>query len=429
MAVSADGSGYFRAMVRAIMLSAFVVALSTVQAQAVRVLFIGNSYTSANNLPEMTRQLALSLGDALVVQSSAPGGHTFQQHTANPATLALIRQGNWDFVVLQEQSQLPSFPPAQVAAQCLPYAAQLVDSVRAYSPCAVPVFYMTWGRRDGDAQNCAGWPPVCTYAGMQQQLRGSYLQMAMDNQAACAPVGAAWQQVRATQPSVDLYVSDGSHPSVAGSYLAASVLYTTMFRRSALGAQPAAGLPATTATTLQQMAASTVLDSLATWNIGADDPVAQPHYTLLGNGTAQFTETSLNATAHQWIMPDGSTVQQASFQYQFTTAGTFEVVYVASDNCGRADTALVTVEVTGLGVVEETRTTFRLNPVPGQLLAVQNDGPSGTLELFDLQGRLLLVQPLAGPEHHTLARPCGEGALLWRFTSARAQLRGKLPAY
>ena len=131
----------------------------SLQAQTTRVLFIGNSYTSVNDLPEMTRQLALSLGDTLIVANSSPGGYTFQQHTANAATQGLIDQGNWDFVVLQEQSQLPSFPPSQVAAECLPYAQALVDTIRAHSPCAEPVFYMTWGRQNGDAQNCASWPP------------------------------------------------------------------------------------------------------------------------------------------------------------------------------------------------------------------------------------------------------------------------------
>lgn len=266
-------------------------------------------------------------------------------------------------------------------------------------------------------------------AELPQQLRGSYLQMAMDSQSACAPVGAAWQRMRTDQPAVELYVGDGSHPNVACSYLAASVLYSTMFRRSAVGAQPAAGLAAAIATTLQQMAAGTVLDSLPTWNIGIDDPLAQPHWTLLGSGTAEFTQTSLNATAHQWIMPDGSIVQQSAFQYHFDSEGTFDVVYVASDNCGRADTAHVTVEVTGLGITEETTSTFQLNALAGNLLAVQNDGRPGTLELFDLQGRLLLVQPIAAQERRTLARPMAEGMLLWRFSSPHGQMRGKLPAY
>lgn len=55
----------------------------------------------------------------------------------------MIRNGGWDFVVLQEQSQYPSFPQWQVETGVFPYAARLEDSVYAASPCAEPVFYMT----------------------------------------------------------------------------------------------------------------------------------------------------------------------------------------------------------------------------------------------------------------------------------------------
>ena len=82
-----------------------------------------------NDLPGTTRLLALSLGDTLNVASSAPGGYTFEQHSTNATTLGLIASQPWDFVILQEQSQRPSFPPAQVEQEVYPFAAQLVDSI------------------------------------------------------------------------------------------------------------------------------------------------------------------------------------------------------------------------------------------------------------------------------------------------------------
>ena len=97
--------------------------------QTKSVLFIGNSYTGVNNLPVMTKDLALSLQDTLIIDSNTPGGTTFNSHTSNSTSLAKIAQGNWDYVILQAQSQEPSFPPAQVASQTYPYAAILVDSI------------------------------------------------------------------------------------------------------------------------------------------------------------------------------------------------------------------------------------------------------------------------------------------------------------
>jgi len=64
-----------------------------------RVLFIGNSYTAVNNLPNTLLNLALSMGDTILVDNNTPGGFTFNQHSTNATTLAKIQSGNWDFVI------------------------------------------------------------------------------------------------------------------------------------------------------------------------------------------------------------------------------------------------------------------------------------------------------------------------------------------
>ena len=51
-----------------------------------------------------------------------------------------------------------------------------------------------------------------------------------------AMVGEAWAEVRRLRPDFSLYVSDGSHPNAAGSYLAACVIYAMVTRRSPVGA-------------------------------------------------------------------------------------------------------------------------------------------------------------------------------------------------
>ncbi|MCO6482288.1 MAG: PKD domain-containing protein [Flavobacteriales bacterium] len=391
-------------------------------AQQHRVLFIGNSYTGVNNLPEMTRQLALSLGDTLVVASSNPGGYTFSQHCTNAATQGLIDQGDWDFVVLQEQSQLPSFPPAQVASQCLPYAQALVDSIRAHSVCAEPVFYMTWGRENGDAQNCAAWPPVCTYEGMQQQLRISYLQMAEDNSAECAPAGMAWKHVRDNFPTIDLYASDGSHPSVAGSYLVACTMYSTFFRKSTVGAGWLSTLDANTAATLQQVASNTVLDSLDTWNIGVNDPVAAPTFTDLGGGQVQFSENSTHATSHFWDLGDGSTSTESSFTHSYAVTGDYTVTYIAMDDCGRTDTSVFEVAGIVAGIHEQAARSFRV-VADAQGLFIHNAGDAGTLHLFDLQGRTLRTVSIGAGSGQHIRLASGQG-VLWRFVDGRCAASG-----
>ena len=176
-------------------------------AQSLDVLFIGNSYTYANNMPQMVSELALSFGDTLNFESSTPGGATFNTHSTNINTLNKISQKPWDYVVLQAQSQEPSFSPNQVANDLFPYAQILIDSIESNSTCTEPIFFMTWGRKYGDQQNCQFYPPICTYLGMQQRLRQSYLDMTFNHNATCSPVGICWKESIAQDSTLNLFFS------------------------------------------------------------------------------------------------------------------------------------------------------------------------------------------------------------------------------
>jgi hypothetical protein len=82
-----------------------------------------------------------------------------------------------------------------------------------------------------------------------------------------APVGYAWSTVRTEDPRMDLWQADGSHPSEAGTYLAACVFYAAIFGQSPEGSTYTAGLPAVTAALLQRTAGATVLTDPARWDL------------------------------------------------------------------------------------------------------------------------------------------------------------------
>ena len=201
------------------------------QQQIKSVLFIGNSYTYVNDLPGLLASVAQSAGDSVIYDSNCIGGYTFQLHSTNATTLQKIAQGNFNYVVLQEQSQLPSFPISQVQSSVYPYARTLDSLITIANPCTETVFYMTWGRKNGDASNCANWPPLCTYSGMDSLLRMRYEYMANTNNAFVSPVGAVWRHIRNNYPGIELYNADESHPSIAGSYAAACTFYSIIFRK------------------------------------------------------------------------------------------------------------------------------------------------------------------------------------------------------
>lgn len=94
------------------------------------VYFIGNSYTSYNNLPALIKNAAQSTGDILTYEQTTPGGSSLQDHMYNQTVTDKINSKAWDYVVLQEQSQRPALESSYTQ----PYAAILNDRIKNSSP-------------------------------------------------------------------------------------------------------------------------------------------------------------------------------------------------------------------------------------------------------------------------------------------------------
>ncbi len=289
------------------------------------VLFLGNSYTAWNNLPLLTATVAASAGDTLLFASNTPGGTTLEMHLTNTTSLNLINQGSWDYVVLQEQSQLPSFPDNQVEAQVFPYAEDLNQIILAANPCTETVFFMTWGRKNGDASNCAAWPPVCTYEGMDSLLNLRYRMMAEMNEAIVSPVGAVWRYIREEFPQIELYTADESHPSEAGSYAAACTFYSVIFRTDPLQITYDFNLSFADAESIRIAVNEVVYGHLLEWHIGEYDPKAMFSYQNISDGEVEFVNESENATDYKWDFGDGLVSAEANPVHTFTSAGEFFV--------------------------------------------------------------------------------------------------------
>lgn len=372
-------------MKRFTLLCAMLMIYLSSSAQVTRVLFLGNSYTAFNNLPQMVRDIALANGDSIIFDSYTPGGYTFQQHSADANAIAKINSQPWDFVVLQEQSQRPSFPPAQVASQVYPYAAILDSLIRNNNPCSETVFYMTWGRKNGDASNCAFYPPLCTYDGMQARLRESYMEMTQDNDATVSPVGAAWKLVRSWNPSFDLYNPDESHPSVHGTYLAACVFYSTLFNKSTVGNPFTSSLSANDAAMLQSASHAVVIDSIMNWYEFGDIAISSFSYTSAGTNV-QFQNHSVNAGTYEWSFGDGNSSVLNNPAHIYSQPGTYQVQLVADNGC-KTDTVVQSVTTGTTGTPEGNNPCSLV--VNGKVVsnAIGCDAVRGQFRLVDLAGR------------------------------------------
>ena len=328
----------------------FFIPLFVYSQQKKEVLFIGNSYTYVNNLPDLVKQIALTFGDTLIHDSSTPGGANFSMHSANSQTISKINQQQWDYVVLQAQSQEPSLSPGYVNTNVYPAVQTLIDIIEQSSLCIEPMFFMTWGRKYGDAGNCVPWPPVCTYLGMQEQLRLRYLDFAFIHNASCAPVGMAWKQSIAQDSALNLFSPDNSHPSIYGSYLAACTFYTSIFKKSPIGSSfwPNS-IDSITAYNLQQIASNTVLDSLTVWNIfNADFTFVQ------NNDSISFSNLSSNFDSIVWNFGDGNTSTSIHPNHIYSGSGNFTITLTAYTNSAcQIDTSTATISISIPSAIKE----------------------------------------------------------------------------
>ncbi len=219
--------------------------------EGTRILFIGNSYTYENNLPKIFRDLAIAGGHEVHVAMVVQGGWNLNHHYRGVAT-KIIKQGMWDFVVLQEQSVIPSI---QIMRERQMYPAIRALNTEIENAGAKTILFMTWGHRDGAAILGSH-----DYNEMQSRIIDGYDDIGKELDLLVSPVGKAWLNVLGKDPKTDLWGTDGSHPNIKGSYLSACVFYAVIFQESPEGLPFMVGLPEDVGFFLQQVANDTVID-------------------------------------------------------------------------------------------------------------------------------------------------------------------------
>lgn len=185
-------------------------------ADGFNMLFIGNSLTYWNTLPGMLAALADSAGVAKLNASMVVfPDYDLELHWARGSALRAIQLGNWDLVVLQQG-------PSSVEQN----REQLIESTRRYNTeirkiGGRPALYSVWPSavRQQDFERASE-----SYRLAAQAVDGLFL-----------PVADAWRIVMDDAPGIRLYSADGLHPSVAGSYLAALVMFYQAYDRSPVG--------------------------------------------------------------------------------------------------------------------------------------------------------------------------------------------------
>ncbi len=175
------------------------------------VLFIGNSLTYTNDLPDLVRSIAEAAGHSLAASQLAYPNYSLEDHW-NAGVAAAIREARPDVVVMQQGPS--SLPENQIYLRA--WADTLAQVIREVG--ARPALLMVW--------------PDRTRMDYFADVRDAYRQAALATRGIFVPAGQAWLEAWALDPDLALYGPDGFHPSRLGSEVAALTLFRALFDRS-----------------------------------------------------------------------------------------------------------------------------------------------------------------------------------------------------
>ncbi len=220
-------------------------------------LFMGNSHSSANDLPGLVARL-IEVGEAgsSAEAELAPGWGFLADRLNDGVSRQSLESRPWTHVVLQAQKYsttgLYSYPTTA--------AEEWIRRVKAQG--AVPVMFPEWPRR-GNFEEGA-------------RVHRLHLSIAGREPACVAPVGLTWDAALLRHPGLVLHAPDGNHSNLAGALLTAYVFYQLLTGRSAdaLPVIPSIAVAADTQRQLKAVAAEvTAAHSDSCLQFGMGGPV------------------------------------------------------------------------------------------------------------------------------------------------------------
>ncbi|KRO96634.1 MAG: hypothetical protein ABS24_08720 [SAR92 bacterium BACL26 MAG-121220-bin70] len=195
-----------------------------------RILFVGNSYlyyndSLHNHVQRMAAEKFPEKAKFAKYKSSTIGGSRLAHHNLDH----LLKAKNigvkkpFELVILQGGSMEPLSEPAR--RQFNEQAKTMIEKIKTSGGKAA--LYMTH----------AYVKPHGKYApGMIDDIRSLYVKAGNDNKALVIPVGIAFKKAYQYRPDIVLHKDfDGSHPSLLGTYLAANVVFASIFKTSPVG--------------------------------------------------------------------------------------------------------------------------------------------------------------------------------------------------
>ena len=345
-----------------------------------KVLFIGNSITYYNNMPQMFRSISNDNGQAVSIAMHAPGGTGIVDHYVNKQLYSLIRSKSWDIVILQpgsSESAGASYPVNTTIKR----ARILLDSIYKNNPCTKVFLYeIPYG-----IPSSGGYTK---YFQIQTMMRDSVTKMADSLHLQMLPAGESFRAYYSTAQNLFLHSSiNNIHPNANGSYLVASTFYTGIFQDSVSNTAYYASVPQDSALKFFGIVDSVVLLHKPDWRINTHNIHAEFNY-VQNTQNVSFANNSVNFSNSLWEFGDGISSSNNAPSHTYNSFATFQVKLMV-DNNQCFDSAFADVAV--IPTFVESSSTYNdcyvyPNPVKDQLRVVLNDKIK-SLSIYDMQGK------------------------------------------
>lgn len=197
-----------------------------------RILFIGNSSTYYNNMPDMVASLANANNKNTEILKITHANFKLSDFTnENDIYYSLITKTlttqHWDYIVIQEHRNVIIQNPLKTEQELSKFYNAITASK------AQLILYETQADFSGKNFTLNNSTSFLDHVQTQYYMTKSYYSIANKFNATVSPVGVNYTRCMEMYPEIVLYNEDNLHPSIEGSYLAACTLYGTIFGESA----------------------------------------------------------------------------------------------------------------------------------------------------------------------------------------------------
>jgi hypothetical protein len=345
----------------------------------IKVLFIGNSFTSVNNLPQIFSDLSINSNKAVIVASHNPGGVSVgdinqgtSAHMNNPIVYELIRSNDWNYLVLQDNQgrfvySYGVFPSSSLVIEG---HIQIRDSLLFHHPCAKMIWFAGWGPKDG-------YPPLAeTGIALIDSIYNNYRFLLDTAKQIIAPIGPAWQRIINSHPSINLWGVDDVHPSIFGSSLTANVIYSTIYKSNPTESSFIPnGISTVEDSILKNLAYQTVIDSISFTGLSLQTPeISINEDTLSINGFVSC----------DWYLYD--VFLESNFGVlNISLNGNYSAIVYDQNNCEFHSNS-VTISSLSLNYITE-KEKFSIYPNPSDgYFTIKNDSEIKSIQIFNSIG-------------------------------------------